>query len=116
MGHPAVVTGVAKTKMGQECLRENYPLQLESRRACPELAERGRLKITQDVVLGILTRSPKSRETPGLADPTRGSCNIITSNPCRFVPPNAFQAGTRFERGCVPTAKLVEEEIPPWRK
>jgi hypothetical protein len=45
-----------------------------------------------------------------------GSCNILTSSARRFVPPKAFQAGTRFEKNCVPAAKPVEEEITPWRK
>ena len=79
-------------------------------------ATQGPLKITQDVVLGFSPIPQSPGETPGLADPTRESCNITTSNPCRFVPPIAFQAGTRFERGCAPTAKPVEEEMIPWPK
>jgi hypothetical protein len=35
-------------------LRENRRFRFESRRACPELVERGRLKITQDAILGYL--------------------------------------------------------------
>ena len=33
-------------------MRENDHLDIESRRACPELVERGRLNLAQDAVLG----------------------------------------------------------------
>ena len=36
-------------------------LQNQSRRACPELVERGRLNLAQDAVLGIDSRDEKSR-------------------------------------------------------
>jgi hypothetical protein len=38
-----------------------YGLQNESRRACPELVERGRLNLAQDAVLGGDARDEKSR-------------------------------------------------------
>jgi hypothetical protein len=38
-----------------------YRLQNESRRACPELVERGRLNLAQDAVLGRNSRDEKSR-------------------------------------------------------
>ena len=37
---------------GLKCLRENDHPEIESRRACPELVERGRLNLAQDAVLG----------------------------------------------------------------
>ena len=37
---------------GFKRLRENDHLGIESRRACPELVERGRLNLAQDAVLG----------------------------------------------------------------
>jgi hypothetical protein len=41
-------------------LRESR-LQNESRRACPELVERGRLNLAQDAVLGRNSKDEKSR-------------------------------------------------------
>jgi hypothetical protein len=38
-----------------------YGMQNESRRACPELVERGRLNLAQDAVLGFACTVEKSR-------------------------------------------------------
>ena len=41
-------------RRGLKSLRENYHDEMESRRACPELVERGRLNLAQDAVLGCM--------------------------------------------------------------
>jgi hypothetical protein len=47
---------------GLKSLRENDQLEIESRRACPELVERGRLNLAQDAVLGWHARGLEVNE------------------------------------------------------
>ena len=59
---------------GFKRLRENDHLGIESRRACPELVERGRLNLAQDVVLG---QHPPLKNPVGTTEKVIGSRNIL---------------------------------------
>jgi hypothetical protein len=54
IGEPYPFGKLRAGSQGLKTLRENRRFRIESRRACPELVERGRLKITQDAILGYL--------------------------------------------------------------
>ena len=46
---------------GLKRLVDNYPDEIEFRRACPELVEGGRLNLAQDASPGLDSRDEKSR-------------------------------------------------------
>ena len=49
---------MSKEWRGLKPMCENQDLRIESRRACPELVERGRLKVVQDCVAAYFQPSP----------------------------------------------------------
>jgi hypothetical protein len=89
---------------GFKRLRENDHLGIESRRACPELVERGRLNLAQDAVLGwhapwkssAGTTEKLSRHGPGIGERIGNSQprNIVKWK-CLALPPGNFQSSLR---------------------
>jgi len=89
--------GTAENSPARECWVVHSHRD-ESRRACPELAERGRLKMTQDAILGIST-SEMNYSRFGAVRPRTESWDIF-SRPSRhsFVLSNLASTGRALVR------------------